>query len=346
MSEPNLVETQPTSVKNAKSRSGFWIGLLIIVAVIALGAFAGFRSGISARQSLASTQVSNELGGQFELAAQDFATKRYVNAKERLEYIINFDPNYPGAVELLTKVLLEMAITPSPTITPTPTMTPTPDVRAQEAIFSQAQQQYNAADWDNLQLTLDTLRRKYPDYYTAQVDSMYYAVLRNRGVQKILGMGAYAQTTSLEGGIYDLTLAERFGPLDGYADGLRTFARLYIQGTSYWDLDWPQAKDYFGQVYRYAPNLRDSSNFTAAERYRIALLKYADVLYAGTKKDRCQALNYYFESFSIGQDASYTKKVNDLNLECNPPTATPVPATATSEVVVPPVEVPSATPTP
>ncbi len=49
---------------------------------------------------------------------------------------------------------------------------------------------------------------------------MYYFALRNYGHDLITKQG------NLEGGIYYLTLAERFGPLDNTAIGLREGARM------------------------------------------------------------------------------------------------------------------------
>ena len=56
-------------------------------------------------------------------------------------------------------------------------------------------------------VVLDTLRRKDPAFHTVEVDGMYYFALRNLGVDLI-------QAGNLEGGIYELTLAERFAPLE------------------------------------------------------------------------------------------------------------------------------------
>jgi hypothetical protein len=326
-----MSDTQPTKIKK-KSPLAFWISLIILVASLALGGLSGYGSGIGIRISAEKTQVAGTLGEQFTLAQEDFAARRFQLAEQRLEYILKKQSNYPGASDLLARVLVEMAITPSPTVTPSPTITPTPDLREQEAIFNQIQQQIIGSDWDNALAALDALRKRDVNYKTAQVDGMYYIVLRNRGVAKILGQGVYGNSPNLEGGIYDLTLAERFGPLDGQAAGLRNFARLYIQGASYWEVDWPQAVQYFGQLHQSGINLRDGSLVPASERYRIALLKYGDILAsAGKLKDRCEALGPWGTSASIGGlDAEYSRKYNDLNLECNPPTATP---TATSEVV-------------
>lgn len=322
-----MSDTQPTSIKKSKNRFGLLLSLLILLGALALGSFGGYGMGIGARVAAAEATQVQSLSEQLAFAQQDFDARHFENARQRLEFIINADPGYPGASDLLAQVLVQMAITPTPTLTPTPTITPTPDLREQEIIFAQAQQQLAGGDWSATLATLDGLRKRDPSYRAAQVDGMYYSALRNRGVSQILGTGAYADSPNLEGGIYDLTLAERFGPLDGTSDGLRSFARQYIQGASYWEIDWYQAMTYFGEVSRMTPNLRDASNVTATERYRIALLRYGDVLAANGKlKDRCQALDYWTQSFNMGQpEAGYQDKFNALYAECVPPTATPEP---------------------
>jgi hypothetical protein len=214
-------------------------------------------------------------------------------------------------------------------------------LRSQETIFAQAQQQAQSKDWTGLLGSLDSLRKADPTYKAILVDGLYFTALRNRGVDQIMGQGAYAQTTNMEGGIYDLTVAERFGPLDGYADGLRTFARMYITGASFWDVSWPQAVDYFRQVYQFAPNLRDASNVTAAKRLHEALLKYGDQMAAtGKLKDRCVALDLWSEANNIAVlNGEYSTKFNQLNEECNPPTEVP------TAVVVAPTTDPNLAPT-
>lgn len=333
----NLSDTQPTTVRK-KSRFGFVIGLLIITAALLFGSLSGYGWGVNDRLSAAEATKSQALGEQFNMAQEDFAARRFDVARQRLEYILKNDPGYPGGADLLAQVLVQMAITPSPTVTPSPTITPTPDLREQEAIFAQAQAQMAASDWDGAIATLDALRKKDVTYRTAQLDGMYYMAYRNRGAAKILGQGAYASLPNLEGGIYDLTLAERFGPLDGQAAGYRNFARMYIQGASYWELDWAQAVNYFSEIHRNTPNLRDGSNMTATQRYYLALLSYGDQLNASQRlNDRCPALNQWAEAANIAAlDAEYSAKYNELNLECNPPTATLEPFTPTTEVIATP----------
>ena len=334
----DLSDTKPRRLKMKMPSSIFWISLLILLAAVLLGGASGYGVGITARLNAQATNVDKTLSDQFALAQQNFAAGQYDEVRQRLEYILKESPNYPGAAALLTKVIVEMAITPTATFTPTPTITPTPDLRNQNAIYTQVQQQLQTKDWSNALASLDALRKADPTFKTAQVDSMYYTALRNRGVDQIMGNGAYAQTTNLEGGIYDLTLAERFGPLDGTAAGLRQDARIYIIGASFWQLDWAQAKDYFAQVYQQTPNMRDSSNFTAGMRYSQALLNYGDLQASAKKlKDRCAALDSWDQANRIIQlDGTYAAKYAALNLECNPPTETPAPTSIVPEATATP----------
>ena len=325
---PVLSDTQPRKVKNR--RIGVLIAALVILAAIALGSGTGYAQAIKVRMEVQQTSESRSIAEQYSLAEKAFAEKRYDVARDHLDYVIKKDQSYPGAVALLTSLMVQMAVTPSLTPTTIPSATPTADLRSQETIFAQAKEQLKNSDWSNALASLDSLRKADPSYQTALVDGMYYAGLRNRGMDQIIGNRAYAQTTNLEGGIYDLTLAERFGPLDRDADGMRTWARLYLIGASFWGLDWAQAVNYFAQVQDATPNLRDSSNITAVQRYYQSLLKYGDVQASATRlKDRCVALNTWSTAQNVGGslDDEYTNKFNQLNLECNPPTATsePVP---------------------
>jgi hypothetical protein len=114
---------------------------------------------------------------------------------------------------------------------------------------------------------------------------MLFVALRNRGIDKI------AQLHDLEGGNYDLTLAEQFGPLDAEARNWRDWAELYIRGASFWGVDWGMTVSYFSQIASAAPNLSDISGWTASNRYLDALLGYGDWL--ATKGQWCDAQTQY-----------------------------------------------------
>jgi hypothetical protein len=293
-----------------------WIGVLALLALIIIGALCGGGSAILTRQGAQATQIAQSLDEQFTLSKQDSDAGRYDLARQRLEYILKEKADYPGAQALLAEVIVKQQITPTPTETATPTGTPTPDLAKADGLVAQALQSMDSGNWDAALTTLDQLRAAMPTYKAAVVDGMYYISLRNRGVDKLL------KQNNLEGGIYDLALAERFGPLDGLADGYRTFAEIYIRGASFWDTDWAQAVYYFAQVAPNLPYLADASGFTAADRYRQALIGYGIQLY--NEQKWCNAQDTLSQALDMGDDATARSVYREAKNKCHPPkTATP-----------------------
>lgn len=292
-----------------------------------------------ARQQAEATQVAQSLGEQFTLTQEDVAAGRYEVARQRLEYILGEDPDFPGAQALLAEVIVKQQITPTPSDTPTPSITPTADLTQADALFAQVGERLAVGNWDAALSTLDQLRVAAPTYKAAVVDGMYYISLRNRGVDKML------KQNNLEGGIKDLGLAERFGPLDGLADGYRTFAETYIRGASFWDTDWQQAVFYFAQVAPHLPFLSDSSGFTAQERYRLALIGWGTSLFDQQKW--CEAQDVLTEALELGDDDDARRLRNDARDKCHPPETEGPTDTPTLEGggTPPPTEPPTETPT-
>ncbi|MBL8063064.1 MAG: hypothetical protein JNK32_08610, partial [Anaerolineales bacterium] len=273
------IAQKPTG-KPAKWKSTL-IGILGFILLVGLGAYSGIQGGIGVREEVALSNQTQQLAEQFALAQLDIDAGHYENARQRLEFIINADPNFPGAKEKLTEVLVLSTI-PTPTIAPT--ITATPDFSGVESAYTRAQELVRAQDWTGALAALDTLRKMDPNFKTAQVDGMYYFALRNKGYDLITKEG------NLEGGIYFLTLAERFGPLDNSAKGLREGARAYMTGASFWELDWEQAANYFSQVAGGWPSMWDGT-MTASQRYYTASVRFADDLYAAL--DYCAAYDQY-----------------------------------------------------
>ncbi len=272
---------------------------------------------------------------------KDIDAGRFETARQRLQAIVQLDPGYPGLVDKLTLVELELSITVTPTFTPTPTLTPTPDLRGAEELYNQARQFLADKNWQGALDTLDSLRREKIDYRPIDVDGMYYVALRYRGVERIA-------EGSLEMGLYYLSLTERFGPLDSQSLGMRAWTRLYLTGASFWEVDWAQASYYFGEVYPYYPGLRDSSGQTAKDRYRLATLKYADQL--ALAGDPCQAQTLYETVMALGMDPTVEPTLGSVRDACTGTQATEVPPVQVTPLVTetptPTGEVPTPTPTP
>ena len=323
---PEIPDSPPESPKGRR----MWIlwafvAVLLLVLLAAGSGFAGYNSAIDQRTRYQSTLVAGEASNQYTLALQDIALGNYGRARQRLEYIIQIDPNFPDASNQLAYVLTQQRITATPTLAPVPTLTPTNDYRGRDDLFTQAQSQLVGRDWTGTIDTLLLLRKNYPDYMAVKVDGMLFVALRNRGIDKI------AQLHDLEGGNYDLTLAERFGPLDSEARNWRDWADLYIRGASFWDVDWAQAVYYFSQLASAAPNISDLSGWTASNRYMDALLGYGD--WFALHEQWCDAQAQYdtymtlLASPQVEPTAVYA--ADKCNQQLNPPPVEPPPMTET-----------------
>ena len=329
MSEMN--DTQPSLIPPGKvvKKSPFWITLLVFVLLIVFGILGGYGSGLAQRRSAEATDVSQKLGEQFQLGLDAMDAGQYSVARDHFEYVIQHDSNFPGVQDAYVELLRRINVSPTPTVTQTPTITPTPDLRSAEEIYNSARQLLAAEDWDGTIKTLDSLRKVAPLFHAAEVDGMYYIALRNRGIGKIFAQNC--EDINLEGGVYDMSLAENFGPLDGYADGLRTAARLYITAASFWELDMGQASNYFGQVMLTMPNMMDASCKSATERWHFATIEYADLEAAAG--NFCHAQQLFEAAFEVpsDQDAESFDNATDVYKACNPgavspPGETPTPA--------------------
>lgn len=300
----SLGETLQTSGNGPHRPWKRWLlaGAIGFIVIAGLGALGGYQSGIGQRQEQATLQSGIEAVTQFELGLIDLQESRCEIARLRFENVILLNPQYPGASEKLALALLCANSTATSTPLPTATLTPTPDTRAVEEIFSTAQSLLAEKDWDRLLETLDVLRKTDPTYRAVEIDGLYFAALRNRGVARILQKG------DLEGGIFDLNRAEQFGPLDVDADGYRQWASWYLTGLSFWQVNWGQAVFYFGQVAQVAPNLHNSSftesgnqYFYAQYRLATAQVEYAKILidnatYMYSLKGWCDADALYKEA--------------------------------------------------
>jgi hypothetical protein len=152
---------------------------------------------------------------------------------------------------------------------------------------------------------------------------MLYLALRMRAEEEIMNNG------NLESGLYDLALSEGFAPLDADSINRREWARLYLLGASFWNVFPEEALYYFRQLVFAAPYLHDTNGFTAAERYRQALLQYGDQLaQAGAW---CEAQVQYEAAIPMSpNDPTVEARALDAREKCENPASPTVEATVTT----------------
>ncbi|RPI26079.1 MAG: hypothetical protein EHM70_19395 [Chloroflexota bacterium] len=338
--EPESGGQTPRNTRNLRSWllvAGF--GILTLLIIAGMSAYGGYKSGMEDRIDASTTQMVQGLQAQYDMGVEDMQAGRYDRAITRFQWIIQQNPDYPGALDHLAESILAISITASPTVAPTPTLTPTPDLRSVEELYTQGQQALASGEWSNAIDTLLKLRKKAPDMHPIEVDGMLYVALRGRGVDKI-------KNADLEGGTYDLAQAERFGPLDSEATNYRQWAEIYITGASFWELDWEKAVSYFSELAITAPYLRDMSGWTSLDRYREALVHYGDWL--SMQERWCEAQEQYQKALDMSANPEVEPTATYSSEQCSNPEAEEVPPESTVEtpIIETPVEVPTETPPP
>lgn len=316
-------------------------GILGIILLVAIGAGAGYAFAINARMNAEIEQKYVRATTQFELALQDQKDGKLDMARQRLEYVIQIYPDFPQAGDKLAEVLLaigqsgtQIAATSTPVITPEPTK----DTRAAEELFKDAQTQYANGQWTDLLTTIRSIRDSNPTFEAVKLDGYYYMALRNDGILKI-------QSGNLEVGLYEFALADQMAPIDTDAESYRTWARLYLTGASYWNIDWEKVTSYFSQLYTMVPNLMDSSAMTVTMRYSKGLELWGDAL--ASAGDNCSAVEKYQASAGITWSQALVDKISNAQNLCStqgefPATKAPDKPTATPGST----DVPIATETP
>jgi hypothetical protein len=308
-------------------------------------AFIGTAGGIqAARIERGSTQVAGRVQSlleQYTLGVQELEAGNYGLARQRFEYVLANDPAFPGAADKLAEAMQILSVTATWTPVPaTVTPTPTRDPRPVEEMFTNVKNLFISGEWNSVIEAIVALRQADPLSHVTEVDGILYRSLRNRGVLKITNDG------NLEGGIYDLSLAEQFGPLDAEAINYRDLARYYMMGSGFWEVYPEQAVYYFGLVTSALPSLRDGSGWTAAARYQAALVQWGDQF--AKNSDWCTAQEKYELALSYGGDTNLQETIRQAAYNCSPPTETPEPITETPMPSLSPTVLPTEilTPTP
>ncbi len=305
----------------------FFVGVFILLFAGAVGLVLGYITGTQAREREIVISDVVDLQTQFELGLQDYRDGNYNLARQRFEYVMNRDPEFPGAAQYLAETILrltESGFQVVEFIAPTATLSPTPDTRAADELYDVAQTQFQNQDWRNLVQTILALRNVDPQYRVVEVDQMLFLGLRYSGIEKILDDG------DLEGGLYDLALVEHFTLLDAQARIYQEWARLYQIGVSFWGVLPEWSVYYFSQLAAAAPYLHDFSGIPARDRYRMALAQYGDQL--AKAEDWCAAFEQYNLAVSLGGVPGLQPTLTFVDEKCQysvaTPTYTPSPTSA------------------
>jgi tetratricopeptide (TPR) repeat protein len=320
--EPSPEASAGGAVAPRRPRRRVLIAFLVyLLALIVVGVIA-FTQGRSVNRNLQSEQLSRALIEQFELGVADLNAGRYEIARQRFEQIIRYNPAYPGAEDMLVEALVHLNV---PTLTPTSAPTSTPDPSPPEDLFAQAEGAIKAGDWTLAIDKLLALRAKDDTYRAVDADGLMYIALRNRGMQLI-------SNGEMEEGLYNLSLAERFGPLDRDAMFRQSLAKQYLLANSYIGLNWGRAAELFG------PLCDQGATVDSCPKYADAAREYGDQLWnAG---DPCGADQQYGSSLEAYRYPDLEPTAEHAAEACARASQPPPPPPATET----PTPTPTATP--
>jgi tetratricopeptide (TPR) repeat protein len=314
--------------------------LLIVFSVIILAVLASAAGGYAVGNKQGAEQreitLSQVVEEQFNLAVIDLEAGRFEIARQRLDYIRDLDPTYPQLADLLAQALVALN---APTGTPVPLISPTPNLAPVRELFEQAEAALAEEDWRLAIELLLGLRAKDSSYRPIEVDGMIFTALRNRGMQSIAN-------GLMEEGLFDLSLASMFGPLDLYATHSQSLAEQYILANSYYGIDWAISTDLFSSL------CAQGATYDACFKYGNSAKFYGDLLYS--IEDPCAAQVQYENSLNAWENselAPTATKAANACLTATAPAPPPPPTEGTPEETRTPgaetsTPTPTLTPTP
>jgi len=311
----SIEDTQPIRIKKPRMWRVILLGVLLILLLAAAGGGLGYYTGIRQRLNRQQEKNLTQAALQFQYGLQQMEAGNYALAQKHFEYVLQIYPDFPGLTEKYTETMVQLAKASQATLAPE--VTPTVDNRGAEALFNQAVQEVNNQQWETALYTLEALRDADYTYRTLDVDGLYFITLRYRAIEKIVNEG------DLEEGLYFLALLEQYAPLDHDSINYGNWARDYLAGASYWEVNWEQVVFFFSRLYAAFPYMHDGTGWTATDRFMVGSEKYGDQLAAAG--EHCAAIPYYQNVLNISALDYVQVKYDDSYLKCYPPTKTPKP---------------------
>jgi type II secretory pathway pseudopilin PulG len=157
----------------------------MIASMLALSAYLGYRDGGIVRRTQNAVALFGTLDWQATRAWQDLAESSFALADARCQYLIGVRPEYPGLRNCISTAQAALSATPTftpsplPSATPPPTTAPviaTPGAVTAEQLFSRAQDQINAGEYEAARKTLEALRGLDVAFRRSEVEALLVTV--------------------------------------------------------------------------------------------------------------------------------------------------------------------------
>ena len=206
----------------------FSCGLIaLITAAIVGGVVVGLQDRVINRQAetdkFYQEGLANVTAGKLLLAKADF------------EYVLQLNPNYPGASVQLAQIQARLTIQPTPTSAAL--------INAIDQLYQTAQTAYQAQKWSEAIDTLTQVRSIDPNFQKDQVSQMLYTAALTYGL-------ALLKQDRLEEGVSYLDQAAFVRALPAEAALQSQYAKMYLTARGYWNADWETATSDCGEFSR------------------------------------------------------------------------------------------------
>lgn len=301
------------------------LALLISAAVLATYLVVAYFAWQSGQQTqLAGDAQAAALLHQVDLARQDAAQGSTDLALRRLDWVLSQDGGHSAALALQNEIQtsLQAEATMVPTNTPEPADDPPATVVGNDATslpeLAEIRRLIAGEAWGEALPAILAFQQRNPDFERGETDKLLYETYLNLGLTTIIDDGLGAEL-----GLNYLSQAERLGTLPQEAEDYRYWANLYLDGISYYGVNWEVAGFYFRDLCAAAPFYRDS-----CQLLNEILTKQADQLaFTG---DWCPAEVLYQELWQQNGGAAIEESLSLARENCA--LATPVPLTNTVEL--------------
>lgn len=260
------------------------------IGLIAMAGLGGAWAGMQDRQADEQARVEK----YYQEGITNRSAGKLLLAKADFEYVLKLDPNYPGAREQLTQL--------QDLLTVKPTATFVAEVNVAAQLYQAGVEAYQQQEWLKTIQILTQLRAINAAYEQAAVAQMLYDAALTYGQ-------ALLQDNRLEEGLTYLEQAAYIKPLPADAEAAAQYARLYITARDYWNVNWQEAINNFGELYRIAPGYQDTF-----VRYVEAYIQYGDErTRAG---DPCAAQPLFEEALKLRPTDALQAKADKAKQDC------------------------------
>ena len=247
--------------------------ILILVAVMValyLGVgYLAWQRGEDLRSQNEEALRVQQFDRQIGLAQENLERGEYNLALHRLDWVLERAPENKEAAALHRQAQAAIKTAQTPEAPPTPTSPPEPTVVLSEETdlekeMVRLRNLYGREQWNDLLPAVLAIQQQFPNFERMETDRFLYDSYLYQGLQ-------FLQGNQIEKGLRYLAEAESLGDLPQEALDYRFWAELYLDGISYYGVNWGVSATVFRDLCLSAPFYQN-----ACDKLYESLVNYGD----------------------------------------------------------------------